>query len=107
MSKTPDKRRHNQSERKEAKYLARRQPVSGAFAGMKGDVVHGGLGGVLLDRKESGGVKQFTVSVIELDKMREAARKQGQCLGGILSVTGDGRRYYTFDADDVETLAGE
>ena len=96
----PDKRRHNRLEQRETDWLARRQPVSGALRGMKGDAIHGD---VLVDFKNSSGERSVTIRLDELEKLRGEALAQGQKLA-VLLVRTPTRRYYVIDADDVHAL---
>lgn len=97
----PDKRQMNKEEKKITKELAHRQPVSGAFDTMKGDIEHGD---VLIDVKTKiQGATQFTVTVNEIDKVRREACTQEQQIGVILiNMMKTHRRFYIIDADDFE-----
>lgn len=59
---------------------------------------------MLLDQKDTVGSKQFTVRVDQLDKIRQEAFSDGRDIGALLIVAGDGRRYYVFDARDLENM---
>ncbi len=103
---TPDKAKHNRSEKKMTAALAKRQPVSGAIAGMRGDIIHGD---VLIDQKDKvQGTTQFTVTVDQIEKVRTEAAMQGQIIGCVLvNMMKTGRRYYVIDADDLERIADD
>lgn len=83
--------------------VARRQPVSGALPGKRGDVDDGVL---LWDLKsQSRGAKQATVKLDELDKIRREAQQQGREAGLLLIHIPAANRYLVVaDLRDVELL---